>query len=252
MNDMIALGLDDEFQFSCSKSLSCFNECCRDLNQFLTPYDILRLKNGLGISSDHFLEKYTLQHLGPESGLPIVTLKPADPRLLRCPFVSPSGCTVYSHRPSSCRTYPLARLTTRSRDSGAIQEHYAMMKESHCRGFEGGATQTVRGWIEAQGLAAYNVMNDLLMEVISLKNRLNPGAPNVKPNMKPNMKLDMKSRHLFHQALYDLDNFRKHIFEKGLLENQDTDPGLLESLKTDDTRLLRFGMEWVKRIFILR
>ena len=228
MNDMIALGLDDEFQFSCSKSLSCFNECCRDLNQFLTPYDILRLKNGLGISSDHFLEKYTLQHLGPESGLPIVTLKPADPRLLRCPFVSPSGCTVYSHRPSSCRTYPLARLPTRSRDSGAIQEHYAMMKESHCRGFEGGATQTVRGWIEAQGLAAYNVMNDLLMEVISLKNRLLPDP------------LDMKSRHLFHIACYDLDRFRTIIFEKGLLDDENIDTNTLESVKESDEELLKY------------
>ncbi len=242
MNDMIALGINDRFQFSCSKTLSCFNECCRDLNQFLTPYDILRLKNRLDISSDLFLEQYTLQHIGPESGLPMVTLKPAETSRLKCPFVSPSGCSVYKDRPGSCRSYPLARLATRSRDTGNITEHYALMTESHCHGFEKGSSQTVRDWIETQGLGIYNLMNDLLMEIISLKNRLKPGA------------LDIKSRHLFHLALYDLDNFRTQLFEARNLEieplaSQNPDPGLREALKTDDTRLLKFGIEWIKCIF---
>jgi Fe-S-cluster containining protein len=237
MDDMIALGLDEEFRFSCGKTLSCFNDCCRDLNQTLTPYDILRLKTRLGQASGLFLAQYTLQHTGPETGLPIVTLKPRESAALRCPFVSPGGCTVYEDRPGSCRTYPLARVTTRSRETGKRQAHFALMKEAHCHGFEEGRRQTVRQWIETQGLAPYNEMNDLLMEIISLKNRFRPGA------------LDLKSRHLFQLALYDLDNFRTHIFEKGLLAGEDIDPDLLAELETDDRRLLEFGIEWIKRIF---
>ena len=43
------------FKFSCSPGISCFTECCQDVSIVLTPYDVLRLKNCLGISSDEFL-----------------------------------------------------------------------------------------------------------------------------------------------------------------------------------------------------
>ena len=235
MNDeMIPLSPYDTFRFSCSRDVPCFNECCRDLNQFLTPYDILRLKNALEMTSGDFLSEYTLQHTGPESGLPVVTLKPADQRELICPFVTEDGCRVYENRPASCRTYPLARLASRSRETGEITEHWALIRETHCRGFEQDKTWNVREWINRQGLMVYNEMNDLLMEIISLKNQHDQGP------------LDIKSRHIFHMACYDIDNFRVHIFEKGLLDDLEMDKGHLESLK-EDTALLKFGMEWVKK-----
>ncbi len=236
MNDeMIPLSPDDTFRFSCYGDVPCFNKCCRDLNQFLTPYDILRLKNALEMTSSDFLSKYTLQHTGPESGLPVVTLKPADQRELVCPFVTEDGCRVYENRPASCRTYPLARLASRSRETGEITEHWALIRETHCRGFEQDKTWIVRKWVKRQGLLEYNEMNDLLMEIISLQNQRDQGA------------LDMKSRHMFHMACYDIDNFRVHIFEKGLLDDMKMDADHLESLK-EDTALLKFGMEWVKKV----
>ena len=36
---------DAEFNFACHPGVSCFNQCCSDVNIFLTPYDVLRLKN---------------------------------------------------------------------------------------------------------------------------------------------------------------------------------------------------------------
>ena len=85
-NNMTPLELSDTFKFSCSENVPCFNECCQDLNQFLTPYDILRLKNRLGLTSGLFLERFTSQHTGPESGLPIITFKADYARELQCPF----------------------------------------------------------------------------------------------------------------------------------------------------------------------
>jgi len=234
-NNFILVSLDDAFKFSCSKNVSCFNACCRDLNQSLTPYDILRLKNHLGISSTDFLERYCAQHTGPESGLPIVTLKPKEVPELTCPFVTSAGCSVYAHRPSSCRTYPLVRAISKSRETGEMTERFMLLKESHCLGFNEEKTQTVRRWIEDQGVAVYNAVNDLLMEIISLKNRLIPGL------------LDMKSRHLFCLALYDLDNFRTQIFEKGRLNDFDVDQDTLKRAKADDVALLKLGLKWVKR-----
>jgi Fe-S-cluster containining protein len=236
MNDeMTPLLLDDRFCFECSKDCSCFNECCKDINQFLTPYDILRLKGYLKITSSVFLEQYTNQHTGPETGLPIITLKTDNTDKLSCPFVTPSGCSVYDNRPSSCRTYPLARLASRSRETGEITEYYALMEEPHCKGFQQDKSQSVGQWIEDQEIAIYNEMNDLLMEVISLKNRLLPDP------------LDMKSRHLFHIACYDLDRFRSLIFEKGLLDDENIDTNTLDLVKESDEELLKLGLKWVKK-----
>ncbi len=233
---MIPISIDDTFKFSCSAKVPCFNECCKDLNQFLTPYDILCLKNHLGMTSGAFLQRYTTQHTGPETGLPVIALKPDDALKLKCPFVTQSGCSVYDSRPSSCRMYPLARAISRSRETAKITEHFALIKESHCRGFEQETTQTVRQWIENQKISEYNEMNDMLIEIISLKNHTRSGP------------LDMKSSLFFHIALYDLDRFRPHIFEKGLLDGFHLDSDILEAVKNDDVELLKLGHRCIKQI----
>ena len=230
------IALNDPLRFECSPNVPCFNECCRDLNQFLTPYDILRLKNHLGLSSGEFLEQYTTQHIGPESGLPIVTLRPKGGHDRICPFVSPGGCTVYDHRPSSCRIYPLVRGLARSRQSGEIREQFMVLQESHCRGFKEGGKQTAQQWMDGQEIKIYNQINDKLMQIISLKNQLRPGP------------LDLKSRHLFHTALYDLDNFRSQIEKNGRLDDFQVDAAMLEKAMEDDLALLEIGMRWIKGV----
>ena len=233
-NNISPLSSNDTFKFSCSKNVACFNECCRDLNQFLTPYDILRLKNRLGLTSSIFLEQYTTQHTGPETGLPIITLKTDYAHEFKCPFVTTSGCRVYEDRPSSCRTYPLIRVASRSRETGTVAEQYMLLKETHCLGCQQGQNWTVREWIENQEMAVYNQMNDLFMEIIGLKHRRLPGP------------LDIKSGLLFHLACYDLDTFRSHIFDKDLPGNWNPGPKTLEALKHDDVELLKLGFKWVK------
>jgi len=232
--DLTPISLHEAFCFACTPEVACFNACCRDLNQFLTPYDILRLKKHLGLSSEQFLAQYTLQHTGPESGLPIVTLKPANNHDLLCPFVTEKGCSVYENRPSSCRMYPLARAVARSRETGVISERFMLLKEPHCLGFNQGSPRTVLQWLGDQQIAVYNEINDKLIQIISLKNRLMPGV------------LDLKSRHLFFTALYDLDGFRSRIINKGLLGDFQIDSSVLEKALEDDVALLEVGMKWIE------
>ena len=227
---------NESFRFSCSPDVPCFNECCRDLNQFLMPYDILRLKNHLGLSSGDFLEQYTSQHTGPESGLPIITLKPKDNVDLICPFVSPHGCMVYENRPSSCRTYPLVRALSQSRQTGEITEQFMVLRELHCLGFKAGQSQTARQWINEQEIAAYNDINDKLMQIISLKNRRMTGP------------LDLKSKHFFYIALYDLDNFRSQIKKSGLRDDFHIDSTTMDKAMEDDEALLELGMKCIKQV----
>lgn len=239
-NDFLSVSCSHSFQFSCGSHISCFNECCRDLNQFITPYDVLRLKNSMGMCANDFLQRYTAQHTGPESGLPIVRLRQKSNDGFKCPFVTPEGCSVYHDRPSSCRAYPVARAVVRNRQTGKLTEHFMLLKEPHCKGFQTGKHQSVKAWIENQGLVIYNEMNDLLMEIISLKNITMPGS------------LDLKSRHLFHMACYDIDSFRDKIFNKGFLNPDDYDAHLLAGAKEDDTALLRISLKWLQKKFLAK
>ncbi len=235
--EIIPLSLEDPFTFACNPGVPCFNECCRDLNQFLTPYDVLRIKRRLGLTSGEFLKRFTAQHTGPGSGLPVVTLKPSGGSQLRCPFVTPQGCSVYPDRPAACRTYPLIRMVSRVRGGGQTTERFFLMKEPHCQGHLQARGQTVREWLGDQDLAVYNRMNDLLMAVIGLKNRLAPGP------------LPVAMQRLFYQACYDLDAFRLTIREKRQTPSAAGDPPPLESLETDDDALLAFALDYWKKAF---
>lgn len=222
------------FLFRCAPDVPCFNECCRDLNQFLYPYDVLRLKNNLQITSTEFLGTYVEQHIGPETGLPVLSLVPASVTDGRCPFVTPAGCRVYPDRPASCRFYPIARAITRCRETGGIREHFVLIREAHCRGFESGTTQTPEAWINHQGLDEYNRENDRMLALISRKNQMHPGP------------LDLAEQRLFVQSLYDLDRFREQVFGEDRLRDMNPDPADLARAETDETALLFLAHQWVQ------
>ena len=74
------------------------------------------------------------------------------------------------------------------------------------------------------------------MEIIRLKNSLKPGP------------LDPKSVRLFHMACYDLDDFRYHIFEKGILDDFGLDSDTKARIKEDDVALLGVGLSWIRQV----
>ena len=234
--EMIPVLENESMTFVCGPDNSCFNECCRDLNQALTPYDILRLKNAVDMDSSSFLRTYTSRHNGPGSGLPVVEFKPNPATGHACPFVSDQGCTVYEDRPASCRLYPLARAIAKSRETGDIQEYFALIEEPHCKGFGKASDQTVRQWLDGQKVEEHNRHNDKLMELISLKNQIYPG------------KLEGFQSDQFYLALYDLDEFRNRILEGDLLADFEASQGFMDAIATDDVALLDFGIAWVKNM----
>jgi Fe-S-cluster containining protein len=200
----------------------------------LTPYDILRLKNGLKLSSSAFLKRYTVHHTGPASGLPIVTLNMQDQEDLQCPFVSERGCSVYQDRPGFCRIYPLARIVRRRQNESGCEVSYALIKEAHCLGFAEPRKWAAGEWMEDQAVEMYNEMSDLLMDIISLKNRSGKGD------------LSAEERELFYLSCYDIDRFRDFLLEKKLWEIHGIEEDQASLLEKDDVALLRFAMEWVK------
>jgi hypothetical protein len=47
-------------------------------------------------------------------------------------------------------------------------------------------------------------------------------------------------------ACYDLDKFRSHIFEQGILDDRNLDSVTLDAVKNDDAELLKLGFKWIK------
>ncbi len=226
------------FCFHCSPDVACFNACCRDLNQFLTGYDILRLARRLGLSTTAFLRRYTRVHTGPETGLPVAAFRTTAENGHACPFVTASGCGVYTDRPASCRTYPLVRALTRSRLDGRLTEHFALLREPHCRGFETEQRHTPQTWLADQGAAAYNRVNDRLLPVIAMKNRLRPGP------------LAEAEAAAFRLAVYDLDAFRERIGTPGFPESLPVAAGRPQEAAQVDLYLIELALDWtVERLF---
>ena len=223
----------ERFQFDCSPRVTCFNACCRDLNQFLYPYDIIRMKETLQISSGVFLQRYTTRHVGPETGLPVISLRPQSHQSLACPFVTPQGCGVYPGRPASCRLYPLARAISRQPETGTIREHFALIKESHCCGFQEGTTRTARQWMKEQGVAEYNRHNDRMITILGLKRQHHPQP------------LDLAQTHLFYRTLYDLDHFRESLDQQRVFQKLRIPENLRDAASKDDVELLKMAEKWV-------
>lgn len=226
------LSPDDSFRFACHDGLDCYTRCCRDITIFLTPYDILRLKNALGLSSQEFLRKYTLSVVGT-TGLPAVVLKLQDDAGRSCPFVTPQGCRVYSNRPWSCRIYPLQPESTKITEK-ANRQFYSIMDVPLCLGLSEEKVSTVSEWMKEQGIPAY-----LEMEKPFKKITMNEFLSGKKIE-------NQKIRDMVYMACYDLDRFRRFVFESTFLKRFETDPDEVDQIKQDDVALYRFAMKWLE------
>jgi len=219
----------EDFCFACHPSVPCFNKCCANLTLALTPYDIIRLKNRLNMTSGEFLDRYTETRTDQDQRFPRVTLSMLDREGRPCPFVSPQGCAVYEDRPGACRIYPLGRGS-----APGGREMFFLVREDHCRGFEETREWTVRSWMADQGLDQYNAVNDLWMEIITSKKSMGQEAQ------------VMKKMQMFFMVSYNPDRFREFVFQSPFLARFKIDPDIIEAARTDDLALLKLGFDWLK------
>jgi Fe-S-cluster containining protein len=216
---------DQGFRFNCSPGVPCFTQCCRDVTIALTPYDVLRLKKGLGISSYEFLEKYTIIIPKEKRLIPLVILKMNEGNK-RCPFVSKDGCVVYEDRPWPCRMYPLDM-----NDDGTF---HLITDASRCSGLEEKDEWRIGEWLVAQGIVPYDEMNAAFSQItVPLSTQeLDIDNPDI-------------SKMVF-MALYNIDKFREFVFKSTFLERFHVDPVVVEKIKRSDAELLKFGFDWIK------
>jgi len=237
LEDTPRLGLDDKFKFGCHPGVSCFNKCCHDVNIFLSPYDVLRLKNRLGMTSTELLDKYALLPVQKDMKTPVVVLRMNDDETKSCQFLTAEGCGVYTDRPWPCRMYPLGMAAQKDTEDGwAGEKFYFLLEEPVCKGFEEGTKEwTVREWLEDQGIDEYDRWGDGYKELT-----LNEYFDREQGILSP------EKMHMLFTACYDLDKFREFVFESTLLQRFEIEEEFIEEMRTDDEELLRFGYLWLQ------
>jgi Fe-S-cluster containining protein len=221
------LHVNDQFQFSCGPEVPCFTKCCRDVTIFLTPYDVIRMKNRLGIRSGEFLEKYVRALKAGGGVVPLLVLRMGDDADKLCPLVSEeTGCRVYEDRPWSCRMFPL--------DQCGPVSYRVIAEAGLCKGFEQPHRYQVSDYLVDQGVLVYKEMERLFEEIT--------GHPGLKELDVDNEKIGR----MIYMALYDLDHFRDFLFETSFFERFDVDETTRNLIRENDIELLKFGVRWIR------
>jgi len=221
-------------RFRCHRSVACWNACCSNIDISLTPYDILRLKHRLDLSSTEFLERYTVPYELEKDGIAGVKLRPVEGGTA-CRFMTPEGCGVYGDRPTACRYYPVALLSMRRQDEATDRDSYAMVKEPHCLGHQEPRELTIDVYRAEQGLPEYDELARGWRQLILKKKSSGPtiGKPS------------KRSLQLFFMACYDLDRFRAFVASDGFAELFDLPADEMQMILTDDTALMLFGFRFL-------
>jgi Fe-S-cluster containining protein len=250
LKDSARLGADDRFTFRCGPDLDCFTKCCRDVTIVLTPYDVLRLKRTAGLDSSEFLERHTLRIQMPGQKFPIVILK-MDEESKACPFLcrplpdgrgsetvteprpTGSGCGVYPDRPWACRMYPLGAAEPKAPAGDQTAFHF-VIQENLCHGHGEGRSVSVREWMAEQQIEEFEMLSagfkDLTLHSF----------------WDGNKELTPQQADMFYMACFDLDRFRRFVFETRFLQLFDVDEARVEAIRTDDLDLLDFAMQWLR------
>jgi Fe-S-cluster containining protein len=227
---MEVLSLDDSFTFSCTPDVECFNRCCRNINLFLTPYDIVRMKRRLGTSSAEFLRTYAVPLFPEASGHPVVLLKMLPDDTKSCPFSSADGCLIYDDRPWSCRSFPLAP------SEGAEDRQAEVVRLDFCRGFEKGRPRTVRAWRDEQKMDMYDEMNAEWKKVTH------------HDKFQSRNLLEGAGRDIFFLGSYNIDGFRDLVFKGDFQKYFVIDKAELKKLGAQETELLKFAFTWLRQV----
>lgn len=224
-------------RFACHPQVPCFNECCRELDLALSPYDVLRLRKALGMRSGEFLKKYVLVSREEGQAFPLCHLTMVDDGRASCVFAGPDGCRVYAGRPGSCRAYPLGRGVS-LRPDGGTDEQLVVVREAHCQGFREDCTRSASAFLESQELAVYNRFNDALLRLLQ--------HPRVQDK---SFQPSEQQLNRFMLALYDMDRFRQLLGSGTIILSFPLSKRQQEGLADNDEELLLLAIDWLYRDF---
>ncbi len=227
------------FNFRCHPGIPCFNQCCRNLNLFLYPYDVVRLRASLAVDSDRFLDQYVDIVMRKFNFFPDVLLRMADNEDRTCPFLTAAGCGVYPDRPDTCRTFPVEHGLRYDSHTGRNEPVYYFRPPGFCLGPGEKAEWTIENWSRDQEAAVYNKMTSRWAEIRQLFQRDPWGSEGPEGS---------RARMAF-MAAYNIDRFREFVLESSFLKRFKIKSATVKKIRSDDTELLKIGFDWI-RLFV--
>jgi hypothetical protein len=225
-----------EIQFRCHKGISCFNECCKHADIQLTPYDIIRLKDNLGLSATEFLKQHTVPFEMDKDGLPGVKLRTDDEGA--CLFVTEEGCSVYQDRPTACRYYPVGHMAVHMAGAKDDEARYFLVKEDHCKGHEEDRGISISDYRKEQEVEVYDQLNREYLQLILKKKSAGPtiGRPSD------------TSLQFFFMCAYDLDRLRRYVLSDAFRAAYDLEESFYATVEKEDIALMQFGIRLLKQV----
>ncbi|EGV50054.1 YkgJ family cysteine cluster protein [Candidatus Endoriftia persephone] len=225
-----------KLKFRCYKGISCFNACCKSADIQLTPYDILRLKDNLGMSVTDFLKNHTVPFEMDKDGIPGIKLRTDNDGA--CLFVTDEGCSVYNDRPTACRYYPVGHMAIREAGATEDEARYFLVKEDHCKGHEEDREISVTDYRKEQQVEQYDQINREWMQLILKKKSAGPsiGRPSD------------TSLQFFFMCCYDMDRFRRFVLSDSFKASYDMDDAFYATVEKEDLALMSFGIRLLKQI----
>ena len=234
LKDRKQLKPDDKFCFGCDKDVPCFTNCCSDINILLTPLDVLNLARSQNISTEALLDKYTISPVTKDLNIPVLLLKMSDDDNKKCPFVTDEGCSIYESRPWSCRMYPLGMAIPPARAGVEPDPVFFLFEDDFCKGHSRKKEWTVAEWRKGEKVLEHEKLEAGYKGIVS------------HPWFIGGRKLDSKRMHMLYMACYDLDNFKRFVFESTFLERFELEDKYIEKMRNDDIELLNFSFIWLR------
>ncbi|MBW1806768.1 MAG: YkgJ family cysteine cluster protein [Deltaproteobacteria bacterium] len=234
LGDKRKLTGDEKFCFGCHKDLACFTKCCADVNILLTPLDVLRLSRKTNMTTTDFLNQHTLTPMTKELKLPVVVLKMRSEDDKKCPFLGEQGCSVYDERPWSCRMYPLGMGLPPARAGEEPKPIYFLFEDDFCEGTKESNEWTVDSWRKNQSVVE--------------REKIEAGHAGIvtHPWFIGGRQFDLKRMDMYYTACYDLDAFRRFVFDTTFLKRFELEDDLVEQMRTNDEALLQFAFRWLR------
>jgi hypothetical protein len=225
-----------KLKFNCHKGISCFNACCKHADIQLTPYDILRLKDNLGVSATDFLKNHTVPFEMDKDGVPGVKLRTDDDGA--CGFMTEEGCGVYRDRPTACRYYPVGHMAMREAGSSEDEARYFLIREDHCKGHEEDREIAIDDYRREQEVEIYDQLNREWLQVMLKKKSAGPaiGRPSD------------TSLQFFFMCSYDIDRLRRFVMSDSFKAVYDMEESFFEIAAKEDLALMQFGTRLLKQV----
>ena len=167
-------------------------------------------------------------------GMPGIKMRTTDVDPASLFMDEEKGCTVYEDRPTSCRYYPVAILSSRKSD----ECRYALIEEPHGMGHKEDRQINVADYREEQKVEDFDLHNRGYYQLILKKKSAGPLIGQPSPT----------SFQFFFMVCYDTDRFKEFLQSKNFRNIYNLADEEYKDILNDAIKRLEFGYRLLRQV----